>query len=147
MEEFFKYLNGHSINELINFVQEKHKNQKDKLENPYIEHVLFVSNNCQTIEGKIVGLCHDLFEDTDTTIEELKKLGLSDKLINSILILTRNKSISYFDYIKIVAKDKIATEVKLSDIKHHLLKSRRKGLTDSLLNRYTKAKQMLEGTL
>lgn len=145
MEDFSKYLNGHSGEELLLFVLDKHKNQTDKLGNPYIDHVLFVSNNCKSIEGKIAGLCHDLLEDTNTTIQDLKNLGLSDTLIKSIVILTRDKNIPYFEYIKIVEKDKIAKEVKLSDIKHHLLKSRRKGLTDSLLKRYTKAKAMLEG--
>lgn len=46
---------------------EAHKDQYDLSGLPYIGHVLEVSKNCKSQDGKIAGLLHDVLEDSKFT--------------------------------------------------------------------------------
>lgn len=102
--------------------EEMFKGVKDKEGKPYIEHLRFVSEAQPTEEGKIVGLLHDLIEDTNTTLLELQEVGYSDKILYSLVLLTKVKGISYSEYIdKILASgDEIAIRVKEADMRNNM---------------------------
>lgn len=117
----------------------KHRGQVDKLGKDYSEHLLFVSNKCESYSGKRVGLGHDLLEDTDTTVEELYSFGYTNDEVKAIKLLTRTKNITYKEYIKTLSENKICIEVKLADLTHNLLPERSKGLSPSLRERYLDA--------
>ena len=104
------------IDKLIEFASKKHEGQVDKGGNPYIVHPINVMLSLKTMDEKIVGLFHDILEDTDTTIEELKELGLTDEQILAIDILTRKKDQSYNEYIDEVASDPLTINVKIADL-------------------------------
>ena len=63
---------------------------------------------------------HDVVEDTEITLEDLKEMGFTYRIVNSIRILTKSKDISYEDYLKSVKKDSNAWHVKMADIKHNM---------------------------
>lgn len=108
---------------LINFVKEKHKNQKRKHGTPYYEHPIAVANilkekgfddNYYTI-----ALFHDLLEDTNTTEEEI--LNLSDKeVLETVKLLTKQKNYDNDLYIKNISNNECAKMVKLADRLHNL---------------------------
>lgn len=76
---------------ILEFVTEKHKNQVRKYTNePYINHLIRVASNFEKDSYLYnLALCHDLFEDTDCTEEELIKsfdeTVLLDKDGNSLI--------------------------------------------------------------
>ena len=99
---------------------EKHKNQTDKAGNPYILHPLHVMENVNSKEGKIVAILHDIIEDTDITEDYLLKIGLSKRIVDAVVALTRSKDIDYQEYIKNLSSNPLAKEVKLADLEHNI---------------------------
>ena len=98
---------------------EKHKNQTDKAGNPYILHPLHVMENVNSKEGKIVAILHDIIEDTDVTEDYLLKIGLSKRIVDAVVALTRSEDIDYQEYIKNLSSNPLAKEVKLADLEHN----------------------------
>ena len=99
---------------------EKHKNQTDKAGNPYILHPLHVMENVNSKEGKIVAILHDIIEDTDVTEDYLLKIGLSKRIVDAVVALTRSEDIDYQEYIKDLSSNPLAKEVKLADLEHNM---------------------------
>lgn len=99
---------------------EKHKNQTDKAGNPYILHPLHVIENVNSKEGKIVAILHDIIEDTDITEDYLLKIGLSKRIVDAVVALTRSEDIDYQEYIKNLSSNPLAKEVKLADLEHNM---------------------------
>ena len=86
---------------------------------------------------ELIGLLHDIIEDTDTTLDELP-VDIRD----DIDILTRKNNETYFEYIdRIVNSNKRVIRVKCCDIYDHLQYV--DTLTDSLKKRYDKAYSIL----
>ena len=99
---------------------EKHKNQTDKAGNPYILHPLHVMENVNSKEGKIVAILHDIIEDTDITEDYLFKIGLSKRIVDAVVALTRSEDMDYQKYIKNLSSNPLAKEVKLADLEHNM---------------------------
>ena len=99
---------------------EKHKNQTDKAGNPYILHPLHVMENVNSKEGKIVAILHDIIEDTDITENYLLKIGLSKRIVDAVVALTRSEDMDYQEYIKNLSSNPLANEVKLADLEHNM---------------------------
>lgn len=104
----------------IEVATQAHKGQLDKGGNPYILHSQAVAAALDSTENKIVAYLHDVVEDTEITLEDLKEMGFTYRIVNSIRILTKPKDISYEDYLKSVKKDSNAWHVKMADIKHNM---------------------------
>ena len=101
----------------------------------------------KTEEEKIVAILHDVIEDSNTTLQDLKEQGFNNEIINAIDILTKKDNMDYFDYIKLVKTNDLARKVKLADLKHNLLEERLKNNNswkNILFYKYNKAKQELE---
>lgn len=88
----------------------------------------------------LVGLCHDLIEDTNCTYPEIAlAMGSAQSFVDNVIgLLTRRNEETYSDYISRLrsSNNKLAYIVKLCDIKDHLVNS--DTLTDSLRDRYYK---------
>lgn len=87
---------------------------------PYIAHPLAVMDMMSTNEEKIVAVLHDVVEDTELTLADLRNAGVPSKLIHVINKLTKYKDNSYEQYISGIITSKLATKVKLADIFHNL---------------------------
>lgn len=127
----------------IIFATEKHKGQVDKGGQPYILHPLRVMGNCSSIETKIVGILHDILEDTETTKEDLLEF-LPNYIVNSIINLTRLKNESYENYLERVSKDYYATQVKLMDLKDNMNLDRLNKIEMRDMKRYLKYRKALD---
>ena len=105
---------------------------KDKLDRggePYILHCLRVMNNSVGDEcTKCAAIMHDIIEDTHYTFKDLTNLGFSDKTIGLLHLLTHNSETPYQEYIKAIAVNKDATQIKLKDLEDNSNISRLKGL-------------------
>lgn len=114
-----------------------HKGQFDEAGVPYIEHPRFVAGLLPTTELKIIGFLHDVVEDTDVTLEDLRPI-FGDEITDAIAAMTHDKSIPYSDYIEIIGKNALARKVKLADLTHNMDLSRIKEITDRIQKRYEK---------
>lgn len=131
----------------LKIVIEAHKNQIDKAGQPYIFHLLRVSEMGQTETEKICGLLHDLIEDTDWTFEDLKKEGFSDEIIEVLDCVTKRGNESYTNFIKRIEQNQLAVRVKINDLKDNMDITRLTEITEKdreRLNKYLNAYNYLE---
>lgn len=104
------------LNKAIEIAAKAHDGQVDKGGNPYILHPLRVMMNCQSESAKICAVLHDVIEDTNTTLDDLKKQGFSDEIITVLDCLTKREGELYNDFISRVLQNEIACQVKLADL-------------------------------
>lgn len=100
---------------------------EDKGGFPYTGHLYAVSEKGKTHLEKIVGLLHDIIEDTKITKYDLEEVNFSDEIIETILIVTRNKKKeTYPRYItRIINSNNLtALNVKRYDMEHNMDLSR-----------------------
>lgn len=150
----------HIDSKLLDFISEKFKDKVDKVDCPYIQHLLRVAsaaaNMCYFSEetsNKLyqIGLLHDIFEDTDTSAEELREY-VDEEIIYTVRILTREPEVTYMDYINSIIESGniLSIIVKLCDLKDNMDITRYDNFNDisfDLLKRYHKAyKQIAENS-
>lgn len=68
-----------------------HKSQLDKGGHPYINHPRFVSAHCTSPESRIVGMLHDVVEDTDVTLDALREYGFNEDILIALDLVTKKK--------------------------------------------------------
>lgn len=105
-----------------------HCGQKDIGNEPYILHPLLVSENCRTDKGKITALLHDVVEDSDLTIEDIKKRIPDEEILTALNLLTKKETDrngqGYQCYLCRIKNNSIACEVKMADLRHNMDLSR-----------------------
>lgn len=119
---------------------QKHKDQKDRSGLPYILHPFHVAEQMDDEESTIVALLHDIVEDTDTTIDELKGYGFSDRVLDALRLMTHAEGVDYYDYVKEIGKDPLARKVKIADLEHNMQLGRLNEVRDKDLKRAEKYK-------
>ena len=126
---------------------EAHKEQTDKSGMPYVFHPFHLAEQMADEATTVVALLHDVVEDTELTFEDLEKQGFNDEIIKALMLLTHEKSVPYMEYVREIKKNKIATKVKLADLKHNSDLSRLSVIDEKALERkakYEKAIKFLE---
>ena len=133
---------------------ETHKNQKDKSGMPYVFHPFHLAEQMETEDEICTALLHDVAEDSDCTIEDLKKEGFSADTIEALRLLTHEKGTDYFDYLRAIRQHPVALRVKLADIAHNSDETRYAGCDevsaeqiDRRRQKYAKAKAILTGSV
>ena len=130
--------------QILKFANKKHRGQKDKSGEDYILHPMAVSLMCHSDSARRVALLHDILEDTDTCIFELMALGLTEDEVKAVVLLTKPAKEDYMHYIRRVAKDPIAREVKMRDLQHNMDLSRLETVTEKDIRRTERYKQAYE---
>lgn len=126
------------LEKAIKLASIKHYGQRDKSNKPYIFHLLYVMNNLDDLKAKIVGVLHDILEDTDITRNDLLNYGFSEDIVSAVEILTKSKNQKYMEYIENIKSNNIARKVKLIDLKHNMDLTRLYELSDKDLKRNEK---------
>jgi hypothetical protein len=107
------------LNKAIEIAAKAHAGQADKGGNPYIMHPLRVMLNfcgSETEAVKICAILHDVVEDTDITLDDLRAEGFSEEVITALDCLTKRTGESYDDFIGRVLTNEIACKVKNGDL-------------------------------
>lgn len=112
------------IEKAFNIALKAHEGQIDKGRFPYIFHPVWVALHCETEKQKVVALLHDTIEDSIYSINDLRRDGFSDEVIDAVEAITRFPDEEYMTYIKRCAKNKIAKKVKILDLTHNMDLSR-----------------------
>ncbi len=111
---------GASVEDALELAIQSHRGQIDKYGQPYILHVLGVAARCRTIEEKTVAFLHDVVEDTDTTLDDLRTLGFSERIVVAVSLLSRHKGENYEAFVERIAPDPLARAVKLADLEQNM---------------------------
>ena len=138
-----------TIERAIQIATEAHKGQFDKAGREYIGHPIRVMEMGRTEDEKIVGVLHDVIEDTDWTFERLEAEGFSQEVINALRCVTKtSENENYDDFIDRVKKNPLAIAVKINDLTDNMDIRRLPYLSDKdvkRLKKYLKAYKRLTG--
>ena len=126
---------------------EAHKNQVDKNGIPYIFHPVHLAEQMTTEDEICVALLHDVVEDSDYKMSDLKMAGFNENILAALRLLTHDKSVPYMDYIASIKTNPLAAKVKLADLEHNSDLNRLDKITEKDLKRaekYKKAQKILK---
>jgi (p)ppGpp synthase/HD superfamily hydrolase len=136
-----------NLERAIEIAVEAHKGQKDKYGAPYLGHVTRVMNAGETDQERIVGVLHDVVEDTPWTFDDLRREGFSTEIINAVQCLTKkSEDEDYGEFTERVRKNPLAIRVKLNDLRDNMDIRRMTSVTEKdvkRLNKYLKAYRTL----
>lgn len=107
------------LKKALAIAKKAHADQVDKAGRAYIEHPIKVASLVKGKKAKIVALLHDVCEDSDFTLEDLRNEGFSKEIIEAIDAITKRENERYRHYIKRVRANKLATTVKIADATHN----------------------------
>lgn len=96
-----------------------HAGQVDKGGAPYILHPLKVMLRMSTLEQRIVAVLHDVVEDCDISLDDLRKEGFSEEVLSAIESVTKVPGESYEDFVDRAAQNPIGRVVKLADLEEN----------------------------
>lgn len=122
----------------------KHWKQKDKAGKRYVWHPIHVMINVKGYNEKIVALLHDIVEDTEITVPDLKNLKFSKEVIEAVDVITKKKDQEYFSYLKSIKDNSIAKKVKIEDLKHNSDLKRLRSITQKDIDRAIRYKKAID---
>ena len=121
-----------------------HKDQVDKSGMPYVFHPFHLAEQMQTEETVTAALLHDVVEDTEYTLEDLRRMGFAESVLEALALLTHDDQDPYMDYVRTLRSNPIARAVKLADLKHNSDLSRLDKVDEKALRRVEKYHQAME---
>ncbi len=136
-----------SLGRAVAIAVEAHAGQFDKAGADYIEHPIRVMSVGKSVDEKIVGVLHDVIEDSAWTIEMLRAEGFSETVLNALVCLTKlSEDEPYDQFISRVSLNPLAKTVKLNDLTDNMDIRRLMEISDNdvaRLRKYLKAYRRL----
>ena len=120
-----------------------HKEQVDKSGLPYVFHPFHLAEQMDTEETTVVALLHDVVEDSELTLDDLRQMGFGDAVIAALALLTHDPAVQYMDYVRAIKDNPIARAVKLADLRHNSDLTRLDTLDEKALARREKYLQAM----
>jgi (p)ppGpp synthase/HD superfamily hydrolase len=100
-----------------------HHGQPDKAGKPYIDHpravAAILAAQGHGEHAVIAGLLHDVVEDTDITLDDLRAAGYPAEVVDAVDAVTRRPGETYMDMIRRAAAHPLGRLVKLADNAHN----------------------------
>lgn len=124
---------------------EAHLKQKDKAGLPYIMHTTKVMHYVKSddLQVKAIAVMHDLLEDCPKwTIQRLREVGFSHRVIRGVYNLTKKPGQTVEEYTKLILTNYDSILVKLADLRHNSDIRRLKGLREKDFERLVKYQTM-----
>jgi hypothetical protein len=110
-----------SLDDAILLAAQAHHGRRDKAGRPYVLHVLRVMLMLRSDEERIVGVLHDVVEESDVSLDRLSEFGYSERVVEAIGYLTwRKGEEDYLEYVGRLKLDPLAVSVKRCDLLDHL---------------------------
>jgi len=128
-----------------------HAGQTDKGGAPYILHPLRVMFAVGTadLELAIIAVLHDVVEDSETTLADLKGKDFPARVTDALALLAHKRHEPYMEYVARLAGNPDARAVKLADLADNLDESRLAGNPTEQdlkrLDKYRRAREFLLG--
>ena len=121
-----------------------HLGQIDKAGEDYIKHPKKVASFVKTDEEKAVAYLHDVIEDTELTLEDLREYGFSEEVLKAVDVITKKKGQDYQTYLNSVKENKLARVVKLADLRHNSDLNRLINITEKDIERKEKYQRAID---
>ena len=126
---------------------EAHKDQIDKSGMPYVYHPFHLAEQMKDENTTIVALLHDVVEDTDITIDDIRKMGFNEEVCEALKLMTHDDNVPYIEYVKKLKSNPIAKTVKIADLKHNSDLTRLDTVDEKALKHVEKYKRAMEELL
>lgn len=97
-----------------------HVDQLRRNGDPYVTHPFRVAEALSTEDEKTVGYLHDVIEDTNVTLDDLRRWGFPERIIQAVDSVTNRDGESYVDFVVRSKKDAIGRNVKLADLRDNM---------------------------
>jgi (p)ppGpp synthase/HD superfamily hydrolase len=114
---------------------------------PYVHHLFRVMLAVRGFRTQVAAVLHDVLEDTEVTLDQLREVELPDDVVNAVVALTHRSDQTYEQYIEQVARDDLARQVKLADLADNLANNYRLPKTPDVvarIDRYERAVDRLQ---
>ena len=131
-----------------------HDGQVDRTGVPYIYHPIHLAEQMDSEDACVVALLHDVVEDPDITLEDLREMGFSEAQLEGVRLMTHippsedmtesEKLEDYLDYVRRIKSNALARQVKLADLRHNSDPGRQLEDTEINKKRLEKYKKALE---
>lgn len=112
-----------------------HRGQTDKAGAPYVLHVLRVMLQMPDLPSMMAAVLHDVVEDTDHTLADLRAAGYPEAVVSAVDALTRRPEESYEAFVERAAAHPLARRVKRADVADNMDLRRLTRLTSADLRR------------
>lgn len=131
-----------TLEDALQLALRAHAGQKDKYGQPYILHPLRVMARMDTEAEQMVALLHDVIEDSDTTLDDLRKQGYSEAVVEAVDAISKREGEDYFVFVQRAMANPLARRVKQGDLEDNMDIRRIPEITEDThrrLARYRKA--------
>ena len=109
-----------TLEDAVSIAAQAHCGQKDKAGSPYLLHPLRMMMQMKSETAMIVAVLHDVVEDSDWTLEQLRERGFSEEVLTAIDCVTNRTGENYEQFIERAQTNPIAREVKIDDLEDNM---------------------------
>jgi len=127
-----------TLEKAIRIAAQAHQGQTDKAGAPYILHLLRVMLRMSSETEMMAAVLHDVVEDTNWTLDDLRKEGFPEEVLQTVHCLTRKDRESYEEFIERVKGNPIARRVKRADLEDNMDIRRNSNVTEEDIVRLKK---------
>jgi len=128
-----------ALDAAIDLAARAHEGQTDKVGAPYIAHPVAVMGRVLTEEEKTVAVLHDVVEDTDMTLDDLREHGFDERVVGAVDALSKRPDEPLEASMRRVLDEPtgLARTVKRADLAHNGDPDRLAELDDDTRSRLT----------
>ncbi|PZD94595.1 GTP pyrophosphokinase [Paenibacillus sambharensis] len=124
-----------------------HEGQTDRGGSPYVFHPIRLMLRAVTGEEQIIAVLHDTIEDTSLTLEDLRKEGFSDSVVEAVDSLSRREEEDYDAFILRIKQNPLASRVKILDLLDNIEQTKKKKPSEKTHKRLDKYSRALDTLL
>jgi (p)ppGpp synthase/HD superfamily hydrolase len=135
-----------TLEDAIALAATAHQGQTDKAGAPYIFHLLRVMQAQESRSAQIVGVLHDLVEDTSYTLDDLRDRGYSAEVLAALQSVTKREGEDDAAFAMRAEQDPIGRTVKRADLEDNMRATRPPEMSEAdafRLKKYHAARQTL----
>lgn len=122
----------------IAIAAEAHVDQREKSGVPYILHPIRIMLRMSTEAEMMVAILHDVVEDTSWTLDQLRKEGFPEEVVEAVDCVTRRGTESYAEFVERARYNPVARKVKVADLEDNMDIRRLPDVSDKSLERLKK---------
>ena len=109
-----------TLDDAVSIAAQAHRGQKDKTGAPYLLHPLRMMLRMKSEAEMIAAVLHDVVEDSDWTLEQLRDRGFSEDVLQAVDCLTHRNGEPYEEFITRAQLNPIARRVKIADLEDNM---------------------------
>ena len=111
-----------TVEETLRIALEAHEGQKDLDGKPVVLHPVAVGLMGGNETEVKAGFLHDVVEDSELILEDLRGRGVDEDVVAALKLLTHRDGEDYFEYVRRIAESGniTAVHVKTNDLTHNL---------------------------